>query len=369
MATNNKQRFSYDETGTKIRANQGHSIDVDLGLVAVAPPPTLFHGTATRSVASILQYRTLRPSSTANHVSMKWGIDLGGTKIEGVILDEGGKVVERRRIATEREQGYGHIVNRIVLLVEQMKDATGLRPDHLGVGTPGTIDPPTGLMKNSNTVVLNGQPLGKDLEAALGVPLTLANDANCFAVAETLLGCVPEKAPAAGVVFGVILGTGTGGGLVVDGKIIGGAQGIGGEWGHMFLDQSAGYCYCGRVGCAEQILSGPAIERYYANLSGTVRTVREIVPRYRAGNDPAAIRAMKRWFHFFAKGISTIINVIDPDVIVLGGGLGNIDELYTKAVPQVVNHLFNPRMDTVFLRPKLGDSAGVFGAALLTPRT
>lgn len=298
---------------------------------------------------------------------MNWGIDLGGTKIEGVILDDKGKVVDRRRIATERKGGYAHIVSRIALLVDEMKEATGLVPEHIGIGTPGTIDPPTGLMKNSNTVVLNGEPLGKDLEKAIGVPLTLANDANCFAVAETLLGCVPEQHLDAKVVFGVILGTGTGGGLVVNGKIIGGAQGIGGEWGHMFLDNSAGYCYCGRVGCAEQILSGPALERYYANLSGTYRTMREIMPRYRAASDPAAQKTLERWFHFFAKGISTIINVIDPDVIVLGGGLGNIDELYTESVPQVVNHLFNPRMDTVFLKPKLGDSAGVFGAALLAP--
>ena len=296
---------------------------------------------------------------------MNWGIDLGGTKIEGVILAADGSVVERRRIATEREGGYEHIVSRIALLVDRMKEATGLSPSHIGIGTPGTIDPPTGWMKNSNTVVLNGRPLGKDLEAAIGVPLTLANDANCFAVAETLLGCVPDEHPDARVVFGVILGTGTGGGLVVDGKIIGGAQGIGGEWGHMFLDHSAGYCYCGRVGCAEQILAGPAIERYYANLTGEYRSVRDIVPRYRSGDDSAAIRAMERWFHYFARGISTIINVIDPDVIVLGGGLGNIEELYTVAVPQVQRHLFNPRMDTMFLRPKLGDSAGVFGAALL----
>jgi len=257
---------------------------------------------------------------------MNWGIDLGGTKVEGVILDPGGTVIDRRRIATEREHGYNHIVSRIALLVEQMKEATGLLPKKIGIGTPGTID---------------------------------------FAVAEARMGCVPELKPDAKVVFGVILGTGTGGGLVVDGKIIGGAQGIGGEWGHMFLDNSGGYCYCGRVGCAERLLAGPSIEKYYAGISGRSLTVKNIVPRYRAGNDAAATAAMERWFHFFAKGISTIINVIDPDVIVLGGGLSNIEELYTKAVPQVVNHLFNPRMDTLFLKPKLGDSAGVFGAALL----
>ncbi|NJC27065.1 ROK family protein [Neolewinella antarctica] len=295
---------------------------------------------------------------------MKWGIDLGGTKIEGVILNDTNQVVDRRRIATERAGGYEHIVSRIALLVAQMESATKLKPKKIGVATPGTIDPPTGLMKNSNTVVLNGRPLGKDLEAAIGVPLTLANDANCFAVAEALMGSVPDKVPNAKVVFGAILGTGTGGGIVINGQILAGAQGIGGEWGHMFLDNSGGHCYCGRVGCAEQILAGPAIERYYANLSGTYRSVREIVPLYRAG-DRHAVRALDRWLQFFAKGIATIINVLDPDAIVLGGGLGNIEELYTLGVPRVADHLFNPRMDTVFLRPMLGDSAGVFGAALL----
>ncbi len=296
---------------------------------------------------------------------MKFGIDLGGTKIEGVVLDELGQVRERRRIPTEREGGYAHILTRIARVVHELEEATGVRAERVGIGTPGTIDPPTGLMKNSNTVVLNGHPIKQDLEKLIDRPLKLANDANCFAVAETLLGCVPDQLPEAKVVFGVILGTGTGGGVVVDGKIIGGAQGIGGEWGHTFLDHSGGYCYCGRVGCAEQILSGPALERYYLRMSGVPRTMREIVPRYRSGNDPAAIRTLERFFHFFAKGIANIINVLDPDAVVLGGGLGNIDELYTLGVPQVVDHLFNPRMDTRFLRPKLGDSAGVFGAALL----
>ena len=296
---------------------------------------------------------------------MKFGIDLGGTKIEGVVLDELGNVRERRRIPTEREGGYDHILSRIARVVHELEEATGTRAEQVGIGTPGTIDPPTGLMKNSNTVVLNGHPIKKDLEKLINRPLKMANDANCFAVAEALLGCVPEQMPEAKVIFGVILGTGTGGGVVVDTKIIGGAQGIGGEWGHTFLDHSGGYCYCGRVGCTEQILSGPALERYYLRMSGVSRTMREIVPRYRAGNDPAATRTLERFFHFFAKGIANIINVLDPDAVVLGGGLGNIDELYTHGVPQVVDHLFNPRMDTRFLKPKLGDSAGVFGAALL----
>jgi predicted NBD/HSP70 family sugar kinase len=296
---------------------------------------------------------------------MKFGIDLGGTKIEGVVLGDNNEVIERRRIPTEREGGYDHILRRIARVVHEMEQATGRTAERVGIGTPGTIDPPTGLMKNSNTVVLNGKPVGRDLERLLGKPLRLANDANCFAVAETLLGCVPRAAANARVVFGVILGTGTGGGIVIDGKILGGAQGIGGEWGHTFLDHSAGYCYCGRVGCTEQVLSGPALERYYLRTCGRALCMRQIVPRYRSGDDPAATATLERFFHFFARGIANVINVLDPDAVVLGGGLGNIDELYTEGVPRVVDHLFNPRMDTRFLRPKLGDSAGVFGAALL----
>lgn len=295
---------------------------------------------------------------------MKWGIDLGGTKIEGIILASDGAIIDRRRIATERAGGYAHIVQRIAKLVNEMKAATGLQPEHIGVGTPGSIDPPTGLMKNSNTVVLNGQPLGRDLKVALKLPVTLANDANCFAVAETLMGAVPRRFPAAKVVFGVIMGTGTGGGIVVNGKILGGAQGIGGEWGHQFLDNSGGHCYCGRIGCAETILAGPSVERYYANLSGEALTMKEIILRYRNG-ELGAQKTINRWLHFFAKGIATVINVLDPDAIVLGGGLANVEELYTKGVPLVADHLFNPRLDTPFLRPELGDSAGVFGAALL----
>ncbi|MEL6141023.1 MAG: ROK family protein [Bacteroidota bacterium] len=295
----------------------------------------------------------------------RWGIDLGGTKIEGVVLDAKGIVVDRRRIATEREHGYHHIVSRIALLVEELRAVTGLKPETVGIGIPGTMDTQTGLLKNSNTVVLNGQPFEQDVTTALGVPVKMANDANFFAIAEARLGVVPQMAPDAKVVFGVILGTGTGGGLVVNGQVLNGAQGIGGEWGHMFLDHSGGHCYCGRVGCVETIIAGPSLERYYANLAGQRRSMREIVPLYRAKKDRAAQATLARFFHFFAKGIANVINVLDPDVVVLGGGLGQIDELYTEAVPMVVNHLFNPRMDTQILRPQLGDSAGVFGAALL----
>lgn len=295
----------------------------------------------------------------------KWGIDLGGTKIEGAVLGSSGQVLARERLPTEREQGYQHILDQVVRLVSQLEQATGISPQRLGIGTPGTIDPPTGLMKNANTVVMNGQPMEKDLEKRLGIPIRLANDANCFAVAEALLGCVPQQCPDARVVFGVILGTGTGGGIVVNGQVLGGAQGIGGEWGHMFLDHSAGHCYCGRVGCVEMILAGPSLERYYANQSGNYRSMKEIAQRYSSGQDAAADATLARFFHYFAKGIANVINVLDPDVVVLGGGLGQIEALYTQGVPMVKDHLFNPRMGTRFLRPALGDSAGVFGAALL----
>ena len=295
----------------------------------------------------------------------RFGIDLGGTKIEGVVLDPAGGVLFRHRIPTEQAGGYAHIVHRIGRLARELERETGLTAGRVGIGTPGTIDPPTGLLKNSNTVVLNGQPLGADLEVELGCEVVLANDANCFAIAETVLGCVPDAAPDARVVFGVIMGTGVGGGVVINDRVLGGAQGIGGEWGHMFLDHSGGYCYCGRTGCVERILAGPSVEAYYAKRAGESPNMEEIVRRYRAGRDEHARVTIDRWLHFFAKGIANVINLLDPDVVVLGGGLSNVTELHADGVRRVQHHLFNPRMDTVFLRPKLGDSAGVFGAALL----
>ncbi|RMD99064.1 MAG: ROK family protein, partial [Bacteroidetes bacterium] len=174
-----------------------------------------------------------------------WGIDLGGTKIEGVVFDtfEDLNVLARMRLPTEREKGYQHILNQIQKLVESMTTHVGVRPEIIGIGTPGTLDPQTQKLKNSNTTCLNGQYLKSDLEAVLGIPLRMANDANCFALAETKLGIVREKVPNANVVWGIIMGTGTGSGIVVDGKVLSGLHGIGGEWGHNFLDESGGPCY------------------------------------------------------------------------------------------------------------------------------
>ncbi|MEL7146019.1 MAG: ROK family protein, partial [Bacteroidota bacterium] len=176
---------------------------------------------------------------------VKWGIDLGGTKIEAVVLDGQAKVLCRKRIDTEADGGYEHIIHRINLLVEEVTKEFGTPPQRVGIGTPGTMDPITNTMKNSNTTALNGKPFQQDLSKKLGIPVVMANDANCFALAEARMGIVQEKMPEASMVFGVIMGTGVGGGLVIDGKVWNGRQGIAGEWGHNFLDESGGPCYCG----------------------------------------------------------------------------------------------------------------------------
>lgn len=296
-----------------------------------------------------------------------WGIDLGGTKIEGVILKDSRsvEVLHRLRIPTEKEKGYEHIIHQIELLLGKLTAASGLKPEQIGIATPGTIDPHTTLMKNSNTTCLNGRPFREDVEKQLGIPVKMANDANCFAIAEANLGAVKEHLSNAQLVFGVIMGTGVGGGIVFDGKVWNGSQGIAGEWGHSFLDDSGGDCYCGDVGCTETILSGPALEGYYRQISGQSLSLKEITERHKAGTDEFATKTIDRLLHFFAKGISNIINVLDPDAIVLGGGVGNIDLLYTEGVARIQPFIFNHKVNTLFLKPKLGDSAGVFGAALL----
>lgn len=297
-----------------------------------------------------------------------WGIDLGGTKIEGAILKNSTNpnTIARLRLPTEQEKGYQHILYQIAEVVNLLKKESGLTPKKIGIGTPGTLDPTTGLLKNSNTTCLNGQPLKKDLEELIQIPLEMANDANCFAVAETTLGAVSQKIPEAKVVFGIIMGTGVGGGLVVNGQVINGKHGIGGEWGHIFLDESGGRCYCGKIGCAERILSGPSLEKFYFELTGEKIKLSEIISRHLSKSNRAATQTVDRLLYFFGKGVSYIINIIDPDVIVLGGGLGNIELLYSEGVKSTLPHIFNPELHTPFLKPMLGDSAGVFGAALLT---
>ncbi len=295
-----------------------------------------------------------------------WGIDLGGTKIEGVILPslEDPKPVIRTRVHTEATKGYQHIVSQIVKLVDKMRQESGLQPRAIGIGTPGVLDPRLHTMKNCNSTALNGQPLQDDLQKALGIPVILANDANCFALAETHWGVVKQQHPEARMVFGIIMGTGVGGGLVMDGQVWNGLHGIAGEWGHIFLDTSGGACYCGKEGCVETILSGPALQRYYQLRGGEPLPLKDIVERAAEGEQPA-VETMDRLYHFFGKGLSMITNMLDPDVVVIGGGVGNIGNIYTKGLLSLQHFIFNNRLDLPVLKPVLGDSAGVFGAAAL----
>ncbi|HEY4288893.1 MAG TPA: ROK family protein [Puia sp.] len=296
-----------------------------------------------------------------------WGIDLGGTKIEGVILEsiDNPTPLVRTRVDTESAKGYEHVIGQIAKLVANMEQLSGFKPQAIGIGTPGVLDPTLQTMKNSNTVVLNGQPLQKDLEKYLQIKVALANDANCFALAEAHWGIVKSAAPKARMVFGIIMGTGVGGGIVIDGKIWNGRHGIGGEWGHNFLDESGGPCYCGKTGCVETVISGPATERYYTSLTGQKLKLKDIVARNQDGSDPAATKTIQRLCHFFGKGVSVITNMLDPDVLVIGGGVGNIDALYTEGLAELGKFIFNNRVEVPLLKPSLGDSAGVFGAAAL----
>lgn len=297
----------------------------------------------------------------------KWGIDLGGTKIEGAILDTESDfaVIERLRLPTEKSEGYHHILNQIKRVIDLLSEKSGLTPTHIGMGTPGVIDPKTSLLKNCNTTCLNGQPLSKDIEELTGLKFKMSNDANCFAVAETIIGAVADLGKTPEAVFGVIMGTGVGGGLVINGQIINGCHSIGGEWGHNELDPNGKLCYCGKIGCVETVISGPSLERYYEEISGNKLSLKEISQQHAANENQHATDTINHMLSNFGKGISQILNTIDPEVVVLGGGVGNIPDLALKAKEAVLPWIFNDRVETKFLRPKLGDSAGVFGAALL----
>ena len=234
-----------------------------------------------------------------------WGIDLGGTKVEGVVLKsvEEPEVLIRQRLPAGSQKGYEHILNQIGSLVEAIGKELGQKPDIIGMGTPGSLDPSTGKLKNSNSVALNGMPFKEDVEKILGIPVEMANDANCFALAETKMGAVREYCPDASVVFGVIMGTGVGGGIVVDGKVLNGIHGIGGEWGHNYLDESGGPCYCGKAGCVEKVISGPALESYYERVTGTKCKLKEIVERSVDGSDKAAVATMERLVKYLGLGL------------------------------------------------------------------
>jgi fructokinase len=292
---------------------------------------------------------------------------MGGTKIEGVILKsvEDPQVLFRDRVPTEADQGYEHMLDQVKKIVDMMQDKVGYKPDRIGFSTPGVLDPKLGTMKNCNTVAMNGRRMKEDIERVLGVKIEMANDADCFALAEARYGVVKDQFPDARIVFGVIMGTGVGGGIVVDGRAIVGLQGIAGEWGHNFLDDSGGPCYCGKSGCVENVISGPALEKYYFKETGNKKPLKDIVALAESKVDPTAQKTMLRLIEFFGKGLSVIINILDPDVIVIGGGVGNIDLLYDRGLDSLRKYVFNNRLDTPIVKPSLGDSAGVIGAAFL----
>jgi len=293
-----------------------------------------------------------------------WGLDLGGTKIEGAIIDPSQPEValHRLRLPTEATQGYDAIISQIERVVIQLEKASGQpRPKLIGIGTPGATEPATGLLKNSNTTCLNGRPLRADLISRLQTNVRLANDANCCALAEATLG----SARGHSVVVGLILGTGVGGGIVVNGHLVEGCHGIAGEWGHNPMRGETTPCYCGHVGCVETVISGPGLERYYRAQGGDAIRLPEIATRAQAG-EPLACATLARLRDKFGEAIAAVINILDPDAIVIGGGVGNLDLLYEDATrAAILRHLFNPELRTELLRPALGDSAGVFGAAML----
>jgi fructokinase len=296
---------------------------------------------------------------------MRIGIDLGGTKIEAIAID-GTREVLRRRVAAPRGDYDATIstVQQLVAAIERELGTTGT----VGIGIPGAISPATGLVKNANSTWLIGRPLDRDLARALDRPVRVTNDANCFALSEATDGA----AQGAYSVFGVILGTGTGGGIVVNGHVLEGRHRIGGEWGHnplpwMQEDEFPGpLCYCGRTGCIETFLSGPGLSATYAAIAGRQVEAADIAALAASG-DASAYRALGIYESRLGRALASIINVLDPDVIVLGGGLSNIAGLYTRVPPLVAPFVFSDSADTPIVPPRHGDSSGVRGAAWLWP--
>lgn len=287
------------------------------------------------------------------------GIDLGGTKIEGIVLDAQGRELFRKRVDTERDKGYVHILSRLKTVHDELSAQIDHAPHTFGMGTPGVV-PRSGLLKNSNTVCMNGQPVKADLEKLLGRPVEIQNDANCFAMAEALHGAGRGKK----LVFGVIMGTGCGGGIVHNGEVLTGPQGIAGEWGHMSIDPNGPKCYCGQQGCVETLISGGGLQNRYAEQFGVRKTFREIEQDYRAG-DPKTAAFMKVFFRHFGRAVANLIDILDPDVVVLGGGVSKFDAVYTDGIAEVERFVFNDKLETPIVKHQIGDSAGVIGAALI----
>lgn len=297
---------------------------------------------------------------------MRIGIDLGGTKIEAIALDDDGTILARRRVATP-EGDYDATLEAIAGLLELVQDETG-QCGSIGVATPGALAPGTGLIKNSNSHWLIDMPLAEDLQRRLGRPVRLANDADCFALSEAVDGAGARAYSA----FGVILGTGVGGGVVIDGRLLKGPNAIAGEWGHNPLpwpedaERPGPPCYCGLQGCIETFLSGPALARDHAAMAGGDKRGQEISDAAAAG-DALCNATLARYEKRLAKALASVINLIDPDVIVLGGGLSNIERLYANVQKLWGMYVFSNEVRTRLVRAQHGDSSGVRGASWLWP--
>ena len=300
------------------------------------------------------------------NTGMRIGIDLGGTKIEALAIDDQGVELARHRIDTPRDD-YDATIMALVGLVRRLEQETG-RTGTVGAGIPGSISRLTGLVKNSNSTWLNGRPLDRDLIAALGREVRIANDANCLAVSEATDGAAAGKH----VVYGVILGTGCGGGVAIGGRVHDGPNGVAGEWGHNPLpwqrpEESPGpVCYCGKRGCMEMWVSGTGIALDYKTVTGRTRTTREIVSDFEAG-DLDAVAALDRFEDRLARGLAQVINILDPDVIVIGGGVSRVGHIYQELPKKLPAYVFGGEMSTPILPAMYGDSSGVRGAAWLWP--
>lgn len=291
---------------------------------------------------------------------MRIGIDLGGTKTEAVLMAASGEILERIRRPTPANEGYKAILDALTDIVCRLEGFAGTTCN-IGIGTPGSLAPGSNLLRNSNTVCLNDRPFKVDLENRLGRSIRIANDANCFALSEAIDGAGAGFA----TVFGVIMGTGVGGGIVVNQQLIEGKQQIAGEWGHNPIDPNGPDCYCGRRGCVETYLSGPGLTRAYRNAGGNdAASSHEIVAAARAG-DELASQVFGQYLENFGRALATVINILDPDVVVLGGGMSGIGELYNKGKVAVARHVFNYPLLTPIIPNVHGDSSGVRGAAWL----
>ena len=297
---------------------------------------------------------------------MRIGIDLGGTKIEGIALADDGRELSRYRIRTPHNDYPATLqaVHDVVAYLEKQTNQSG----SIGMGIPGAISPATGLVKNANSTWLIGEPLDADLARKLGRPVRISNDANCFTVSEATDGAAKD----AEVVFGVIIGTGTGGGICINKQVVTGANAIGGEWGHNPLpwprdDERPGLsCYCGQHGCIETFLSGTGFIRHFIAAGGKAEQAQDIIAQLGAG-EPLAQKAMADYEDRMARALASVINIIDPDVIVLGGGLSNIPRLYQNVPRLWGNYVFSDHVATRLVAPQHGDSSGVRGAAWLWP--